>query len=456
MNFSFGENLTGIHPLCGKWCQSSPMQISRRSLLLSGGGLAAAATLAACGNNNPLEQPSTAPSSSGTTPPSGDLPALSQWYHEYGEAGVREAVEGYAAAFDRAKVTVNWVAGDYGSILAAQLLTNEVPDVFEVEQGGSLDMIRSGQLADLTALIEPHRSEFNQAVMDRFTFEGKVHGIPQTIDMQLLYYRPSLLTQAGVKPPTTFEELVAAINATKSPDIGGLFAGTDGKDIDMLGTLLIWASGHDQLNAERTEAAFLTDEFYDALIAYRELRESGGILSAASADWFAPNAMANGETVFQWGGLWSLPDIKAALGDDVAVLPFPAIGAKGRPAVPFGAYGACIAAKGPQVEAAKDFVEWLWIEQEDYQVDFSNSYGTHIPAKPALVPQATKLADGAGADAARFVTDHGFANDIMWSGAVGDAFTAALSAVIRDGADPKATFEPFGQRVVDELKNLNS
>lgn len=432
------------------------MQISRRSVLLGGGGLAATATLAACGNNNPLATPTTTPTSTGSASTDGDLPALSQWYHEYGEPGVREAVEGYAAAFDRATVTVNWVAGDYGSILAAQLLTNDVPDVFEVEQGGSLDMIRAGQLADLTDLIEPYRADFNEAVMNRFTFEGKVYGIPQTIDMQLLYYRPSLLAAAGVEPPTTFEELVAAINATKSADIGGLFAGNDGNDIALLGTLLIWASGHDQLNEERTEAAFLTDDFYNALIAYRELSQSGGILSAASAEWYSPDAIANGETVFQWGGLWSLPEIKAALGDDIAALPFPAIGPKGRPAVPFGAFGACVGAAGSQVELSKEFVKWLWIEQESFQVDFSNSYGTHIPAKPALVPQADKLADGAGADAARFVNDYGFANDIMWSGAVGDAFNAALSAVIRDGADPKATFEPFGQRVIDELKNLNS
>lgn len=363
------------------------MQLTRRSILLGGGGLAATATLAACGNNNPLASPSEDPSSTGSAPADGDLPQLSQWYHEYGEAGVREAVERYAAGFDGATVTVNWVAGDYGSILAAQLLTNEVPDVFEVEQGGSLDMIRAGQLADLTDLIEPHRADFNEAVMNRFTFEGKVHGIPQTIDMQMLYYRPSLLQAAGVEPPTTFDQLVAAIDATKSSDIGGLFAGNDGNDITLLGTLLIWASGHEQLNEDRTEAAFLTDDFYNALIAYRELSQSGGILSAASAEWYSPDAIANGETVFQWGGLWSLPDIQAALGDDIAALPFPAIGPSGRPAVPFGAYGACVAADGSNVEAAKDFVKWLWIDQEEYQVDFSDSYGTHIPAKDALVPR---------------------------------------------------------------------
>ena len=433
------------------------MNLNRRTLLIAGGGLAAAATLAACGNNNPLA--SSSPTSTGTTGASGSAPAtdvtLSQWYHEYGEAGVKEAVEAYAAEYTGATVEVKWTPGDYGSILAAQLLTDDVPDVFEVEQGGSLDMIRSGQLADLTELIGDAAADFNPAVMKRFTFEDKIHGIPQTIDMQLLYYRPSLLEAAGVEPPTTFEELVAAVDAVKTADMGGLFAGNDG-GVGVLGTILIWASGNEQLTEDRSAVAFLNDDFYNALTAFREFSEAGGVVPAASADWFSPDAFINGEAAFQWGGLWSLPLIQEAFGDDVGVVPFPAIGANGRPAVPFGAFGACVAAKGPNVEAAKDFVKWLWIDQEDKQVDFSNSYGTHIPAKVSLVEKADKLAGGPGADAARFVSDHGFANDIMWSGAMGEAFGAALSNVIKQGADPATEFAAFEETAKAELAKLNS
>lgn len=432
------------------------MQISRRSVFIAGGSLAAAATLAACGSNNPLA--STPPASpGGSTAPSGSAPAsdvtLQQWYHEYGEAGVKEAVEKYAAAYTAAKVEVKWTPGEYASILAAQLLTADVPDMFEVEQGGSLDMIRSGQLADLTELIAPVKDQFNPAVMKRFTFEDKVHGIPQTIDMQLLYYRPSLLQAAGVEPPTTFDALVAAANAVKTSDIGGFFAGNDG-GIGVLGTILIWASGNEQLTEDRSAVAFLNDNFYAALTAYREFYASAGLLQAASAEWYDGAAFVNGEAAMQWGGLWSLPDIKAAWGDDVGVLPFPAIGSGGRPAVPFGAFGACVAEKGKNVEASKEFVKWLWIDQEEYQVDFSNSYGTHIPAKTALVAKADKLAEGPGKDAADFVSEYGFANDIMWSGAMGDAYNAAISNVIKDGKDPKAEFAAFEETAKAELAKL--
>ena len=69
------------------------MSLTRRSLLTLGGGLAAASALAACGSNTGrTSEPTVAP-----TAGSGAVPALSQWYHQYGEDGVEEAVRAWAA-----------------------------------------------------------------------------------------------------------------------------------------------------------------------------------------------------------------------------------------------------------------------------------------------------------------------------------------------------------------------
>ncbi|MCU1652862.1 MAG: hypothetical protein JWQ60_4011, partial [Pseudonocardia sp.] len=90
--------------------------VSRRRLLAAGGGLAATAVLAACGSNTGRGGP-------------GAASALSQWYHQYGEPGTEQAVQRYAAAYDRAKVTVQWRPGDYDRQTAAALLTDDGPDV---------------------------------------------------------------------------------------------------------------------------------------------------------------------------------------------------------------------------------------------------------------------------------------------------------------------------------------
>ena len=46
-------------------------------------------------------------------------------------------------------------------------------------------------------------------------------------DMGVLYYRKSMLDKAGVKPPTTIDELIAASKALTTKDQKGLFIGND-------------------------------------------------------------------------------------------------------------------------------------------------------------------------------------------------------------------------------------
>jgi multiple sugar transport system substrate-binding protein len=422
----------------------------RRFLSLTGGLAAAAAGLAACGSNTGRPEADSSPSASGG---SSSNVTLSQWYHEYGEDGVEEAVKRYAAAYDQAKVTVKWNPGEYEKLLSAALLTDKVPDVFEYGNGPTLDMIKAGQVVDLTDTLGSAKDQFAPSVLAAMTWDDKIWAIPQTVDMQMLYYRKSLLEKAGVQPPKTFAELVTTARAVQTKDIGGFFAGNDG-GIGVLGNQLIWAAGLEQINADKTGIGFDDPAMYDGLTQFRDLTKDG-LLASASKDWFDAAPFVNEETAMQWTGLWVLPDVEKAFGDDFGVVPFPAIGASGRQVVPFGAFSACVSAKGVNPDAAKAFVRWLWVDQEADQVDFSNSYGTHIPAKPALVPQATKIAAGAGAEAAKFVTDFGHAPSLLWTPAILQAYTGALSNVVRKGSDPQKEIGAVVSKAQAEIKRVN-
>ncbi len=416
-----------------------PPALPRRRFL-SGLGASALAVgvgsgLAGCGGNT--GRPGADASSSGSGGASGGArPALAQWYHEYGEDGVEAAVKRYAAAYDQATVSVRWNPGDYDKLASAALLTGDVPDVFEYANGPTLDMIRAGQVLDLTDVVGDAASQFSKPVLDAQTWDGKLYGIPQTVDMQLLFYRKSVLEKAGVAPPTTLAELTAAAQAVTTKDMGGFFAGNDG-GVSTLAQMLVWSSGQELVNADQTGIGFDDADGYAAFAAYRDLATSGGLVRSASADWFDAGPLTNGETAMQWTGLWTLTDVQDKLGDDFGVVPFPAIGANGRPSVPFGAYGSCVAAKGQDPQAAAAFAKWLWVDQEADQVDFANAYGTHIPAKPALAPQASKIATGPGADAARFVDELGHAPSKLWTPATSNALVSALTRVVTKNADPR-------------------
>lgn len=419
--------------------------LSRRSALMASGGVAAAALLSACGGNTGL--------SIASTSAAGSKAALTQWYHEYGEDGVQAAVGKYAAAYSKASVAVKWMPGDFEKAVSAALLTQTVPDIFEYPNGPTADMILAGEVLDLTDVLGSSKSQFNTAIMAPRMFRDKIWAIPQTIDMQMLYYRKSAFEKAGLQPPATFEALVDAAGKIATATMGGFYAGSD-SGVGVLGMPLMWAAGFNSIAAGGKGVDFDDPAFYTALSDYRKFREGKGLLRNASAEWYDAAPFINGECAMQWTGLWAMPKVKAALGDDFGVMAFPAMGSAGKPAVAAGAYGACVAAKGVDPDAAKAFVKWLWVDQEDYQIEFSTAFGTHIPAKPALASKASVLSSGAAAAAAKLVADYAHVADIRWTTAIGTAFSGALTNVIVKGADPRTELAPVVSTAKTELAKL--
>ncbi|MYX95719.1 extracellular solute-binding protein [Streptomyces sp. SID486] len=413
------------------------MTISRRNLLAVGAG---AGLLTACGSNTGRGG-------------GGSGPQLSQWYHQYGEPGAEQAVRRYAAGYRKAHVSVQWRPGNYDQQTAAALLTDSGPDVFEVN-GPTLDQIRSGQILDLTELLDGVKDDFNPAVLAPKTYDGKVWAIPQTIDMQLLYYRKSLLRAAGVEPPTTLDALVDAARRLTDRKTKGLFLGNDG-GAGVLGGTPLYAAGL-QLVTDGGEIGF--DDFAAArtLGKLHRLYADESLLLGAPSDWSDPSALLQGLTAMQWSGLWALPQVQKELGDDFGVLPFPGDGDHGRPTVPVGAYGAAVSARSGHEEAAKEYVKWLWVERTDHQQDFALSYGFHIPARISLAEKATRLREGPAADAVRFTTEHGYAQPLLWTPASQTAYQDALSRIIRNGAGPEGELRAVVRKVRAELDRVNT
>ncbi|MGW6361162.1 ABC transporter substrate-binding protein [Streptomyces sp. NPDC055092] len=412
------------------------MTISRRGLLGTG---AALGLLTACGSNTGRDDQG-----------SGGGPELSQWYHQYGEQGTEQAVKKYAAAYDKAHVTVQWRPGNYDEQTAAALLTDSGPDVFEVN-GPTLDQIQGKQIADLTGLFEGVKDDFNPAILAPKTYDGRIWAIPQVIDMQMLYYRKSLLADAGVEPPRTLDELVDAAKKLTTKKIKGLFLGNDG-GAGVLGGTPLYAAGL-ELVTEDGKVGFDDPAAARALGKIHQLYADKSLLLGAPSDWSDPSAFVQGLTAMQWSGLWALPTVQKELGDDFGVLPFPKDGA-GEPSVPVGAYGAAVSTRGKHQQAAKDYLKWLWIDRTEYQEDFALSYGFHIPARISLAKKAGKLRKGAAADAVRFTTDHGHAQPLRWTPASQTAYQDALSRIIKDGASPDSELKKVVRKVSAELDRV--
>lgn len=426
---------------------SSPGALTRRQLLAAGGGILVSGALAACGGNTGRS------SGGGGGTSGGGSGSISQWYHQYGEQGTEQAVKKYAAAYKKAKVNVQWIPGNYDQKSAAALLTKSGPDVFEYGNGPTIDMITGKQVVDLTDVYGDAKDDFTASLLDRMTWKGKIYGVPQVVDMQLFVYRKSLLKKAGVKPPETLDELVAAAAKLTTGKVKGLFLGNDGGAGILAGPVL-WSSGHDYLT-EAGKPDFANADVAGALSKFHDLFASGHLLLGAPTDWSDPGSIVNGLTAIQWTGLWNFPVLKDRLGDDFGVLPFPTIGSSGKPSVPVGAYASCVSAKAKDVAAAKAFVKWLWVDQTADQLDFAQSYGFHVPARASLVGKATKLQSGEAKTAAGYLKSYGHPQTpLLWSPKSATAMTDAVDKIVRSGANAKSSLDGVAKVVNAELKRI--
>lgn len=415
----------------------SNRNFDRRTALRAALGLAAAGGLAACGGNN------------GRGGGSGSGTNLVQMFHAYGEAGTEQAIKRYAKAYKDANVTTQWItSSDFESKLFSALLTDNAPDLFEFHP--QIQMVKSGQVADLTDIVEPVKDDFNPADIKSHTVDGKIYGVRMIDDPQFFFYRKSMLEKAKVEVPTTFDELMEAAAKLTTGKVKGLYMGND---LHSVNDTLIWSAGAQHLD-EKNQIAYHTDGVVEGLKKMRTLFTSGNLLLGAPTESWDPSSFNQGLCAIQFCGMWAMPAIQDALGDDWGVFPFPKVTDNGKQSVYNGGWSMFVNAKGKNVDAAKEYVKWLWIDQKEYQEDWATSYGFHIPPRTSLAESATKLKSGNAAEGVKLFNEFGHFDNIGWTQAMRTAFEDVFANCVRKNMDPEKALDRCDAAVDRELKKL--
>ena len=419
--------------------------ISRRRFLQSSGAAMGAAALgssflAAC-----------AGTSSGSAT-NASLPTLQQWYHQYGETGTHEAVLRYAKAFTKANVNVSWIAGTgnaYPDKVNASLLGSNPPDVFEIPSI-SVAQVKAGQLEPLDDIIASVKSDFLPADLTPFTVDGHVYAIKMISDPTFVYYRKSLFQKAGLQVPTTVDELIAAAKKLTSGSMKGIYLGPDGGE-SALYQIAAWAAGGDLLSADN-KVVFNTDRVAAAYEKIYELNVSGGVLPDAPTFWWDPSSFTLGLCAMQWCGLWAMPGITKALGDDFGIFPWPALDAQSQPATVNGGWAEAVAAKGKNVAMAKELVKALWIDGTQTEIDWNVGYGFHVPPRSSIAAQTTKLQSSPASDAVNYLNKYGHANSPYWDAAMDTELQNVVSSIVKNGKNARSLLDQAADKCNTELQ----
>jgi len=93
--------------------------------------------------------------------------------------------------------TVPWA--DYFTKIRTDVASGSAPDIYWLNNSNLGAYAQGGQLVDITALLPDEMAGWAQPIVQQFTLDGKLWGVPQTSDGGIaVYYNADLLAKAGL------------------------------------------------------------------------------------------------------------------------------------------------------------------------------------------------------------------------------------------------------------------
>ncbi len=320
------------------------------------------------------------------------------FWHNATAGDGRQYWEDFAAAFESEHegVTVQIEAiqnEDFeGKLTTAMQDLGSGPDVF-MTLGGQKDqdMIDAGQLMDLTDKISDTVKTQMAASLDSATYDGKIYGVPTTVQPGGIWYSKDLFAQAGItEAPTTWEELMDACQKLKDAGIDPIAVGA--KDAWPAAHWYYWLSlricSPDVYEESMANKDFSAECWTAAGEKLQELNDAGyfneGYLTTTAQQGASSSAglLANHKAAMELMGTWEPGVLKDLTPDqqpmaDLGFFAFPSVeGGEGEEGALMGAatsYG--VNPEAPEI--AIDFVNKM--AEKEWQDKYATAFST-IPA----------------------------------------------------------------------------
>ena len=187
----------------------------------------------------------------------------------------------------------------------------------------------------------------------------------------------------------------------------------------------------------------------------RELFDSKSILLGAPTDWWDPSSFTQGLAAMQWCGLWAMPGIQKAIGDDFGVVAWPAFSSsvgKPRPSPAAGARWSAprrATSRRPRRSSSGCGSTTPLTRRTSTSATASTSRrGKSLAAK------AEKLQAGPASDALKIFNESAVAANPAWTPKMGNAYADAATAIVRKGGDIDANLAKAEKAVDAELQRL--
>ena len=260
------------------------------------------------------------------------------WLHHFGEDGSREWIDSGIRKFQEKHpdVTVTVVpldGGDYMSMLRMKVATDEMPDLYMVDNiPGARDLIDSGYAADLTgrSFLKRLQPEYLNGAK---TEDGRVWALPIDANGLGVTYNKDAFAEAGIASvPETWSEFLDVCRRLKARGITPIAAGYKEN------WTLFWDLSADFIPSSLLANPTLIDDLGSGATTFERSRAafSGPFERLAerfryvNADPFetswdeARSMVADGRAAMVIGGTWSVDGVRSKRPDaNIGLFPLP-------------------------------------------------------------------------------------------------------------------------------------
>ena len=176
---------------------------------------------------------------------------------------------------------------------ATAIAGGQAPDALSLDLIYNPAFAAAGQLEDLSdwAKALPYFNSLSPSHVKLGTYDGKVYGMPLSVETSIFAWNKDLYKQAGLDPekaPTTWEEITA--NAEKIRALGGdtygfyFSGGGCGGCMIFTYTPLVWGAGADILSEDSKTATLDTPQMRKAVEIYRNLVAKDTVPAGSASD----------------------------------------------------------------------------------------------------------------------------------------------------------------------------
>lgn len=288
-----------------------------------------------------------------------------QWLEPGRAETIFKAVNAYTAENSKATIKKQSITrADYEKTISTQIGSGAGPDIFIVPDTYFPELAASGALEPLDGVLDPADEKRLGPANQDYTSDGKQLGYVWETVPFAFFWNKKILDQAGVAPPTSFDELLAAAKKIKSSTGKTGFAVRHQMNEEPVWWLdhANWEYGYGGGWSDGEKLTINRPENVQAETDFKRMYDSGAFAVGDDASTYRSKFTAGeiGMVIDNSSALLTMvQDNKEVPSDQVgaSALPFPTDGSA------YAGFAIGINANSEHKALAKDFIRWMFTEK---------------------------------------------------------------------------------------------